>query len=131
MILEKNKAVPSGFGRAGPSTLFKLKITSQEIRSMIDVRHFVLRILRQNSVVGPRNIADNRATSVFNRLSRTNRLNIFWDDRDDPDDHMETRLNYVDPTTQTQCGYIINFKLFKGVCTRLNKSTKLKKGNSN
>ena len=30
-----------------------------------------------------------------NRLSRPNRLNIFWDDwddRDDPDDHMETRL---------------------------------------
>ena len=30
-----------------------------------------------------------------NRLSRPDRLEIFgndWDDRDDPDDHMETRL---------------------------------------
>jgi len=30
-----------------------------------------------------------------NRLSRPDRLNIFWDDwddPDDPDDHMETRL---------------------------------------
>ena len=32
-----------------------------------------------------------------NRLSRPDRLEIFgndWDDRDDPGDHMETRLNY-------------------------------------
>ena len=33
-----------------------------------------------------------------NRLSHPDRLEIFgndWDDRDDPDDHMETRLNVV------------------------------------
>ena len=33
-----------------------------------------------------------------NRLSRPDRLEIFgndWDDRDDPDDHMETRLKNV------------------------------------
>ena len=45
-----------------------------------------------------------------NRLSRPNRLNIFWDgwdDRGDPDDHMETRLK----SSKQCCGAKVKWRL--------------------
>ena len=40
-----------------------------------------------------KNILRDGLMETSNRLSCPNRLIIFWDDWDDPDDHMETRVN--------------------------------------
>ena len=57
--------------------------------------------MRKNSIVWPRDIADDPVSLVFEAIetlyanyqsSQSDRLEIFWNDWSDRDDHMETKL---------------------------------------